>query len=269
MSRSMLAHLLVGGAILLPASGLCAQEAATLTFQGVVHINRPDVQGMNPVCKGLGVAWICRVGQVVDKGDPVIIFDNRYLVHQLQQRRYDLKIAQARLLGDKLRQESQLAQLHEEQASLEAELAVTGASLVKARRIDRDQVALLGAQYEGAQRKLQEQRRTEATTQALYKLGEVSADELLNVKMQTGKSQSDVELSRLTWQRQDRLIDTLEIARLELVRRELLMKLGLDDANKTPAPASPAHLPHQCASDIGRWAGNTATSPAFESVFPG
>ena len=209
-------------------------RAASITFTGVVQIDRPDVVSINALCKDQMIAWMCRDGEAVAKGDPILVFDTSILQKRVAMEECDLRIAEASLQSQELRLAAELQSLKEESNALQADLAVARAALEKARRVDADQVALLRAEYERAAQRADDQQRVLETQQSLADLGELAADELATARLATRKAENDARLARLKWQRETDRIDDVAVAQLELEVRALLMKLGSDPAQPQP-----------------------------------
>jgi len=223
----------------LTAAGVRAAEApesVSFSYEGVVHIDRGDVQAMPAPCRDQTVAWICPHGVVVDTGDPIIIFDTSILQQRLALARYDVRRAEAQMRFDNLRLQSELDTLKEERTVLETELAVVQSGLRKVRSVDGDQVALMKAQFEQNEDRTRNLGHEVKKMQTLVELGQLAEDELVTARIGLAKSEYETELSRLQWEQESKLIDPIEVARLELAEREALLKLGRSskDASNTP-----------------------------------
>ena len=218
-----------GGRANVPPPSQKPVHPAPIYFTGVVHIDRPDVTGLNAPARDLLVQWKCQDGQAVKRGDPIVTFDNALLVQQVVLRELDLRIAEATLQHQDLKLADELEQLLEEQALLRTDLAVARAALAKARSIDPEQVALLRAEYDKQVQQAKVLLREERNKQELVDLGDLAMDELVMARLATKKSQGQAALKHLAWQRQSTRIDSLNVARLEMKERTLLLKLGDDD----------------------------------------
>ena len=201
-------------------------EEVSFTYEGVVQIDRGDVQAMPAPCRNQTVAWICPHGVKVNKGDSLIIFDTEILQRRLALARYDARRAEAQMRYDNLRLQSELETLHDERTALESELTVVQAGLRKVRGVDIDKAALLKAQFEQNEDKTRNLAREVERKQTLVDLGQLAEDELVTARIGLAKSEYETELSQLQWERESKRVDPIEVARLELAEREALLKLG-------------------------------------------
>ena len=201
-------------------------ETISFSFEGVVQIDRGDVQSLEAPCKDMVITWMCPYGMKVSKGDPIIRFDTSKLQARLALAEFDERRSEARMSFDNHRLRTELEALKEERTSLEADLAVVEASLRKERAVDAAAVALRNAQYQESQAATRNLRREVTKKETLAHLGQIAADELTTARIELGKSEQRTELSRLEWERESNRIDHIEVARLELAEQEVRWKLG-------------------------------------------
>lgn len=201
-------------------------QSVSFTFDGVVKIDRGDILSLEASCKNQIITWMCPHGMKVAKGDPIIIFDTTVPQKRLELVRYNERLAEAEMDVDSHRLHTGLDELQEEKAALEAELAVVQAGLRKARSVDSGIVDLLEAQYEEMRDSTRNLRREGDREKALVDLGQISVEELVASRIALGKSESNAELARLKWKRHTDRIDEIDVARLEVTERELMLKLG-------------------------------------------
>jgi len=210
-------------------------------FKGIVTIDRSDVSSLEAPCKDLIVNWMCPHGMKVAKGDPIIIFDTSVPRMRLELTRHNMRQAEARVRRDNHRLQVDLNELREQKAALETELAVVQASLRRARSLDFDFLDLLKAQYEADKDTAQRLRRDLERKQALVDLGQISVEELAASRIAMDESEGDVELSQLKWKHEAKRIDAIEVARLEVTQKELMLKLGQDKVGHVSSDDTTKH----------------------------
>lgn len=208
-------------------------------FDGVVHIDRAGVMGLNALCRNQVIAWMCDRSQRLRRGEPLMIFDTLLLQQRLAQRELEWTEARARLAYDERRLASELEALREEKTALEADLAVVSAGLAAARRLDRNRADLLGAEHQRERQKVEDLRRELALLEHRFKLGEIPHDDLIDARLRWEQAGIDAELARLRWEHERGRADDFEIERLMLRERELRTALGLE--RERPHAAPPDH----------------------------
>jgi len=230
--------------LLLATSSNCAATvppSVSFTFDGVVKIDRGDIQSLEAPCRDLIIKWMCPHGMNVAKGDPIIIFDATLPQRHLELARYRERWAEANMDHHRHRLQGNLDKLREEKAALEADLVVVQASLRNARSVDADTVDLLKAQFEEMRDSTRNLRREVERTQALVDLGQVSVEELIASRIALGKAESDTELARSRWNHYLDRIDEIDVARLEMTERELMMKLGRSEVRGSSQGEAKTH----------------------------